>query len=88
MTTKVWKMGMAVDQLIADTVDLSDKEFGKYVRMLCYAWKNKARLDASRFNYIDRIDNISKDSDTEMTQYLLNRYFEYDQDGQFYYNTA
>ena len=50
MTTKVWKMGMAVDQLIADTVDLSDKEFGKYVRMLCYAWKNKARLDASRFN--------------------------------------
>ena len=88
MTTKVWKMGMAVDQLIADTVDLSDKEFGKYVRMLCYAWKNKARLDASRFNYIERIDNISKNSDTEMTQYLLNRYFEYNQEGQYYYNTA
>ena len=36
MTTKVWKMGMAVDQLIADTVDLSDKEFGKYVSTSCF----------------------------------------------------
>ena len=88
MTTKVWKMGIGVDQLIADTVDLSDKEFGKYVRMLCYAWKNKAKLDASRYNYIERIDNISKDNDTEMTQYLLNKYFKYNEEGQYYYNTA
>ena len=87
MTTKVWKMGIGVDQLIADTVDLSDQEFGKYVKMLCYAWKNQSKLDASRPNYLERIDKIS-DTDIEATKYLLERYFIYDQKGKFFYSTA
>ena len=74
---KIWKFGIAVDQLIADTVDLNDEEFGKYVRILCNAWKQKARLPLD----IERINQIPKNPNMKTTKYLLDRYFDKDNNG-------
>ena len=83
MATKVWKMGMAVDQLIADTVDLSDDEFGKYMRILFFAWKHEAELkltDEDIDTQTQRISNICKNPDNNKTKYILNRFFLFDKE--------
>ena len=46
----MWKFGISPDKFIADCVDLTDDEIGKYFRFLCYAWKHEAHLP----NDIDR----------------------------------
>lgn len=74
---KIWKMGVKVDQFVADTVDLSDDEMGKYWRMILYAWKLKTILP----NDIKRINQISKNPNLKKTQYLLDRYFIQSDDG-------
>ena len=74
---KIWKMGVKVDQFVADTVDLSDDEMGKYWRMILYAWKLKTILP----NDIKRINQISKNPNLKKTQYLLDRYFIKSDDG-------
>nr|BAR32762.1 Uncharacterized protein conserved in bacteria (COG3756) [uncultured Mediterranean phage uvMED] len=79
---KIWKMGVKVDQFVADTVDLSDDEMGKYWRMILYAWKLKTKLPLD----IKRISQISKNPNFNKTKYLLDRYFIKDEDG--YSNTA
>jgi len=75
--SKIWKFGIGTDQFIADTVDLSDDEIGKYVRMLFYAWKQKAKLPTD----IKRINQIPKNPNIEVTKYLLERYFDKDENG-------
>ena len=77
--TKIWKMGISPDQFIADTVNLSDDEIGKYFRLLCYAWKNEAYLP----NDIQRINNITKNPNIKIVQYLLDTYFIKDEKGYF-----
>lgn len=79
---KIWKMGVKVDQFVADTVDLSDDEMGKYWRMILYAWKLKTKLPLD----IKRISQIPKNPNFNKTKYLLDRYFIKDKDG--YSNTA
>ena len=74
---KIWKMGVKVDQFVADTVDLSDDEMGKYWRMILYAWKLKTILP----NDVKRINQISKNPNLKKTQYLLDRYFIQNDDG-------
>lgn len=74
---KIWKMGVKVDQFVADTVDLSDDEMGKYWRMILYAWKLKTILP----NDIKRISQISKNPNLKKTKYLLDRYFVQNDDG-------
>ena len=75
--SKIWKMGISPDQFIADTVNLSDDEIGKYFRLLCYAWKNEAYLP----NDIQRINNITKNPNIKIVQYLLDTYFIKDEKG-------
>ena len=41
---KMWKFGINPDKFIADCVDLTDDEIGKYFRLLCHAWKHEAHL--------------------------------------------
>jgi len=77
--SKIWKMGISPDQFIADTVNLSDDEIGKYFRLLCYAWKNEAYLP----NDIQRINNITKNPNIKIVQYLLDTYFIKDEKGYF-----
>ena len=72
-------MGISPDQFIADTVNLSDDEIGKYFRLLCYAWKNEAYLP----NDIQRINNITKNPNIKIVQYLLDTYFIKDEKGYF-----
>ena len=74
---KIWKMGVKVDQFVADTVDLSDDEMGKYWRMILYAWKLKTKLP----NDVKRISQIPKNPNLKKTQYLLDRYFIQSDDG-------
>ena len=69
--SKFWKMGISPDQFIADTVNLSDDEIGKYFRLLCYAWKNKAYLPLD----IKRVCNIVKQCDEKSIKYLLETFF-------------
>ena len=77
--SKIWKMGISPDQFIADTVNLSDDEIGKYFRLLCYAWKNKAYLPLD----IKRVCNIVKQCDEKSIQYLLETFFIKDEKGYF-----
>ena len=77
--SKIWKMGISPDQFIADTVNLSDDEIGKYFRLLCYAWKNKAYLPSD----IQRINNVTKNPNIKIVQYLLDTYFIKDEKGYF-----
>ena len=77
--TKIWKMGISPDQFIADTVNLSDDEIGKYFRLLCYAWKNEAYLPLD----IKRVCNIVKQCDEKSIQYLLETFFIKDEKGYF-----
>ena len=72
-------MGISPDQFIADTVNLSDDEIGKYFRLLCYAWKNKAYLPLD----IKRVCNIVKQCDEKSIQYLLETFFVKDDKGYF-----
>ena len=77
--SKIWKMGISPDQFIADTVNLSDDEIGKYFRLLCYAWKNKAYLPLD----IKRVCNIVKQCDEKSIKYLLETFFVKDDKGYF-----
>ena len=77
--SKIWKMGISPDQFIADTVNLSDDEIGKYFRLLCYAWKNEAYLPLD----IKRVCNIVKQCDEKSIQYLLETFFIKDEKGYF-----
>ena len=77
--SKIWKMGISPDQFIADTVNLSDDEIGKYFRLLCYAWKNEAYLPLD----IKRVCNIVKQCDEKSIQYLLETFFIKDKKGYF-----
>ena len=77
--SKIWKMGISPDQFIADTVNLSDDEIGKYFRLLCYAWKNEAYLPLD----IKRVCNIVKQCDEKSIQYLLESFFIKDKQGYF-----
>ena len=77
--SKFWKMGISPDQFIADTVNLSDDEIGKYFRLLCYAWKNKAYLPLD----IKRVCNIVKQCDEKSIKYLLETFFVKDDKGYF-----
>ena len=77
--SKIWKMGISPDQFIADTVNLSDDEIGKYFRLLCYARKNEAYLPLD----IKRVCNIVKQCDEKSIQYLLETFFIKDEKGYF-----
>tara|TARA_R110002020_G_scaffold107276_1_gene249249 strand:+ start:6164 stop:6940 length:777 start_codon:yes stop_codon:yes gene_type:complete len=76
---KVWKFGINPDKFIADCVDLTDDEIGKYFRFLCHAWKHEAHL----LDDIKRINNISKNPNMETTKYILDRFFKKDKKGYF-----
>ena len=76
---KMWKFGISPDKFIADCVDLTDDEIGKYFRFLCYAWKNEAHLP----NDIDRINRIIKNPNLESTKYILERFFKMDESGYY-----
>ena len=71
---KMWKFGINPDKFIADCVDLTDDEIGKYFRLLCHAWKQEAHL----IEDIERINNIPENPNMEITKYLLNRFFKKD----------
>ena len=75
----MWKFGISPDKFIADCVDLTDDEIGKYFRFLCYAWKNESHLPDD----IDRINRIAKNPDLETTKYILERFFKKDKLGYY-----
>lgn len=75
----MWKFGISPDKFIADCVDLTDDEIGKYFRFLCYAWKNEAHLP----NDIERINRIVKNPDIKITKYILDRFFQKDDKGYY-----
>lgn len=76
---KMWKFGINPDKFIADCVDLTDDEIGKYFRLLCHAWKQEAHL----IEDIKRINNIPENPNMEITKYLLNRFFKKDKKGYY-----
>ena len=67
----MWKFGISPDKFIADCVDLSDDEIGKYFRLLCHAWKNEAHLIDDK----KRINAIVKNPNKESIDYILKRFF-------------
>ena len=82
MAQKIWKMGISPDNFIADTVNLTNEELGLYFRLLCYAWKNEAKLP----NDMDRLKRICQNADEKMINYILATYFR--EEGKTYYSKA
>ena len=82
MAQKIWKMGISPDNFIADTVNLTNEEIGLYLRLLCYAWKNEAKLP----NDMDRLKRICQNADDKMINYILAQYFR--EEGKTYYSKA
>ena len=82
MAQKIWKMGISPDNFIADTVNLTNEEIGLYLRLLCYAWKNEAKLP----NDMDRLKRICHYADEKMINYILAQYFR--EEGKTYYSKA
>ena len=82
MAQKIWKMGISPDNFIADTVNLTNEELGLYFRLLCYAWKNNATLPKD----IDRLKRVCQNADENSINYILETYFQADEDG--YYSKA
>ena len=72
MKVDIW-MPIYIGDLLKDTQDLDDKEFGAYMRILFYYWN----LDGKMINDIDRIRKVTKYTAAEMDgiKYLLSRYF-------------
>ena len=75
----MWKFGISPDKFIADCVDLSDDEIGKYFRLLCHAWKNEAHLIDDK----KRINAIVKNPNKESIDYILKRFFKKDNIGYY-----
>ena len=79
MAQKIWKMGISPDNFIADTVNLTNEELGLYFRLLCYAWKNNATLPKD----IDRLKRVCQNADENSINYILDTYFQADEEGYF-----
>jgi len=72
MKVDIW-MPVYIGDLLKDTQDLDDKEFGAYMRILFYYWN----LDGMMINDIDRIRKVTKYTAGEIgeIEYLLTRFF-------------
>ena len=82
MTDKIFSMPVRVNDLIANTVNLKNDEFGVYLRLLCFAWEEKCKL----CNEIEEIYEICKAHDEKsrkVVDKILKKYFTLNSDNCF-----